>query len=88
VVVELAVLVEYHVVKLVTVDATTLVTRVVDVETVDTTVVVAVPVRRPPNGEKRSIAASSPPRENGNTSGIVSNVLAEPTAHPLLGEIM
>jgi hypothetical protein len=67
------------------VDATEVVIRLVDVVTVETTVVVAVPVRSPPNGEKCRIADSSPP---GMPDGIVSNVLAEPTAQPLLGEVM
>ena len=67
------------------VEATEVVIRLVDVVTVETTVVVAVPVNRPPKGEKRSIADSSPP---GIPVGIVWNILAEPTAQPLLGEVM
>src|SRR3990172_6449605 len=53
--------------------------------TLEVVVVVAVPVRSPPNGEKRRIADSSPP---GMPDGIVANVLAEPTVQPLLGEVM
>ena len=82
---EAVVVVEVAVVRDVDVDAVMVVIRLVDVVTVETIVVVAVPVRSPPNGENRRIADSSPP---GIPDGIVSNVLAEPTVHPLLGDIM
>src|SRR3990170_4874093 len=82
---EVVVVVAVSVVRDVDVDAIMVVIRLVDVVTVETTVVVAVPVRSPPNGEKRRIADSSPP---GMPDGIVANVLAEPTVQPLLGEVM
>lgn len=49
---EVVVVVAVSVVRDVDVDAVMVVMRLVDVVTVETTVVVAVPVRSPPNGEK------------------------------------
>lgn len=67
------------------VETTEVVSRLVEVVTVETTVVVEVPVRSPPKGENRNIADSSP---LGIPVGIVWKTLGDPTAQPLLGEVM
>ena len=86
---EIVVVVAVFVVSDVNVEATNVVNRLVDVVTVETNVVVAVPVNSPPKGENRSIVA-----RGGVGRGLILAITVllksggDPTIHPMLGEIM